>query len=248
VNELNGEKIDVVMWDPDASVFIANALSPAQVLNVKLDSDIATVVVPDKQLSLAIGKDGQNARLAAKLTGWRIDIKSASTAEAERVAEAKTLAKREEEIAPEEMEAIPILEEAPLEPQAVAEEKPVTEEEVVPEEMEAIPILEEAPLEPQAVAEEKPVTEEELVSEEIEAIPILDSSYIPHRVSPEPQERLDKSQIRFAEDIFTTRPIKSGTRSKKKKKKSARGREKAEDTIKLRKVRQIPEITANDED
>ena len=86
VNELNGEKIDVVMWGSDASVFIANSLSPAQILSVELNDDggVATVVVPDRQLSLAIGKEGQNVRLAAKLTGWRIDIKSASVAEAEK--------------------------------------------------------------------------------------------------------------------------------------------------------------------
>ncbi|MDP7525896.1 MAG: transcription termination factor NusA, partial [Dehalococcoidales bacterium] len=86
VNELNGEKIDVVMWDQDASAFIANALSPAQILNVALSTEdgVATVIVPDRQLSLAIGREGQNVRLAAKLTGWRIDIKSASAAEAER--------------------------------------------------------------------------------------------------------------------------------------------------------------------
>lgn len=81
VNELNGEKIDVVQWSSDPKEFIANALSPAQVVEVQLreDEHAATVVVPDKQLSLAIGKEGQNVRLAAKLTGWRIDIKSAST-------------------------------------------------------------------------------------------------------------------------------------------------------------------------
>ena len=82
VNELNGEKIDVVEWSPDTNTFIANALSPAKVVDVTLEegsrSKTATVVVPDKQLSLAIGKEGQNARLAAKLTGWRIDIKSVS--------------------------------------------------------------------------------------------------------------------------------------------------------------------------
>ena len=100
MRELNGEKLDVVMWDPDASVFIANALSPAQVLGVQLGEGdgIATVVVPDKLLSLAIGKEGQNARLAARLTGWRIDIKNASTAEAERLAKAESLPKVEEEI------------------------------------------------------------------------------------------------------------------------------------------------------
>jgi N utilization substance protein A len=83
VNELNGEKIDVVQWNPDLSFFIANSLSPAKVMNVMLDDTngkTAIVVVPDKQLSLAIGKEGQNARLAAKLTNWRIDIKSASEA------------------------------------------------------------------------------------------------------------------------------------------------------------------------
>jgi len=91
VNELSGEKIDVVMWNPDAAVFIANALSPAQVLNVELNEDdrVATVIIPDKQLSLAIGKEGQNVRLAAKLTEWRIDIKSVSAAEAEKAAKAE---------------------------------------------------------------------------------------------------------------------------------------------------------------
>lgn len=86
VNELNGEKIDVVQWNPDISFFIANSLSPAKVMNVMLHDErgkTAVVVVPDKQLSLAIGKEGQNARLAAKLTGWRIDIKSASEAATE---------------------------------------------------------------------------------------------------------------------------------------------------------------------
>ncbi|HVC35692.1 MAG TPA: transcription termination factor NusA [Chloroflexota bacterium] len=80
VNELNGEKIDVVQWSPDTAVFVANALSPAPVLSVNLNEadKTAVVVVPERQLSLAIGREGQNARLAAKLTGWRIDIKAAS--------------------------------------------------------------------------------------------------------------------------------------------------------------------------
>jgi N utilization substance protein A len=102
VNELNGEKIDVVQWSSDPKDFIANALSPAQVVEVQLreDEHAATVIVPDKQLSLAIGKEGQNVRLAAKLTGWRIDIKSASAlideeraaAEARDAADAELLA------------------------------------------------------------------------------------------------------------------------------------------------------------
>jgi N utilization substance protein A len=78
VNELSGEKIDVVQWDGDPAKFVANALSPAQVVDVQIseEDNTARVVVPERQLSLAIGKEGQNARLAAKLTGWRIDIRS----------------------------------------------------------------------------------------------------------------------------------------------------------------------------
>ncbi len=130
VNELNGEKIDVILWNPDASVFITNALSPAQILNVELDAEqgIATVVVPDKQLSLAIGKEGQNARLAAKLTGWRIDIKSASAAEAEKIAKAKLLTKEEKK---EEEAEEAIIEKEPaaeipaiMEPASVSAEAP----------------------------------------------------------------------------------------------------------------------------
>jgi N utilization substance protein A len=86
VNELGGEKIDVVNWSDDTAVFITNALSPAKVTNVIINEEeqSATVVIPDKQLSLAIGKEGQNVRLAVKLTGWRIDIQSASDAEKKR--------------------------------------------------------------------------------------------------------------------------------------------------------------------
>lgn len=85
VNELNGEKIDVVQWSEDPGRFVANALSPAQVLGVSVTESErrAVVTVPDGQLSLAIGKEGQNARLAAKLTGWRVDIKKQSDAVAQ---------------------------------------------------------------------------------------------------------------------------------------------------------------------
>ena len=78
VAELNGEKVDIVLWDEDPGRFVAEALSPAEVLSVRIDEEhkIANVIVPERQLSLAIGKEGQNARLAAKLTGWRIDIRS----------------------------------------------------------------------------------------------------------------------------------------------------------------------------
>ncbi len=78
INELNGEKIDVIEWNEDPSIYIASALLPAQILavDIKQDEKFAQVIVPDDQLSLAIGKSGQNARLAAKLTNWKIDIKS----------------------------------------------------------------------------------------------------------------------------------------------------------------------------
>ncbi|MCM3123272.1 transcription termination factor NusA [Mesobacillus sp. AQ2] len=82
VNELKGEKIDIVKWSEDPVVFVANALSPSKVLDVIVNEEekATTVIVPDYQLSLAIGKRGQNARLAAKLTGWKIDIKAETEA------------------------------------------------------------------------------------------------------------------------------------------------------------------------
>ena len=80
VEELRNERVDVIQWDEDPAKYVAQALSPARVNRVIIDEDknYATVIVPDDQLSLAIGKEGQNARLAARLTGWHIDIKSAS--------------------------------------------------------------------------------------------------------------------------------------------------------------------------
>jgi N utilization substance protein A len=95
VAELSGEKIDVIPWNDDPAVFVANALSPAQVISVDIDEEhrIASVTVPERMLSLAIGREGQNARLAARLTGWRIDIRSdVSVAEAKAAADAGTTA------------------------------------------------------------------------------------------------------------------------------------------------------------
>ncbi|MFD2171312.1 transcription termination factor NusA [Tumebacillus lipolyticus] len=82
VGELKGEKIDIVKWSEDPKEFVANALSPSKVVSVDIDEEnkVARVIVPDYQLSLAIGKEGQNARLAAKLTSWKIDIKSETQA------------------------------------------------------------------------------------------------------------------------------------------------------------------------
>jgi transcription termination/antitermination protein NusA len=103
VSELRGEKVDIVEWKEDPAEFVANAISPAKVKEVIVDPDnlTAEVIVPDNQLSLAIGKEGQNARLAAKLTGWRIDILSESqAAEAARIRAEREMAGEP----PEEME------------------------------------------------------------------------------------------------------------------------------------------------
>ena len=82
VNELRGEKIDIINWSDNPAILIENALSPAKVISVMADPDekTASVIVPDYQLSLAIGKEGQNARLAARLTGYKIDIKTETQA------------------------------------------------------------------------------------------------------------------------------------------------------------------------
>jgi len=122
VNELNGEKIDVIQWDSDPKIFICNALGPAEVTTIELTENTATVVVPDNQLSLAIGREGQNARLAAKLTNCRIDIKSASVAKAQKASL--------EQAVIEEPQPVSELPSAPSEPQFV--EPPVESKEEEP--------------------------------------------------------------------------------------------------------------------
>lgn len=114
VNELRGEKIDVIRWSPDPSTYIANALSPARVDEVLLsnpDERQATVLVPENQLSLAIGKEGQNVRLAARLTGWKIDIKDSAKytppeSTEEPVAEAELSVSSSEELSETEPETL----------------------------------------------------------------------------------------------------------------------------------------------
>ena len=213
VNELSGEKLDVIMWSPDVSIFITSALSPAQVLSVELDKEngIATVIVPDKQLSLAIGKEGQNARLAARITGWRIDIKSASSAEAERIAEAKLATETEEEAIEE----------------AITSEKLPTE----------IPAI----LEPALVPTEAPA------DEAAEPSPALDSASIPQEISFQQPTAAEKPQLKFAEEILVAGPSKPGTKSRKKKKKSTRGKERDEDSIRGTKPRRAIDFVEDDE-
>ena len=114
-DELRGEKIDIIRWSPDPLTFITNALQPAKVLGVELfeDEGVGLVTVPDYQLSLAIGREGQNVRLAARLTGWRLDITSESEAEETRAAylaerEARATAQAPVEPAPEAEEAVAV--------------------------------------------------------------------------------------------------------------------------------------------
>jgi N utilization substance protein A len=142
-------------WDPNPSTFISNALSPAPVVSVTINNEekAAIVVVPDRQLSLAIGREGQNARLAARLTGFRIDIKSASVAEAEELALIEQPHTPEEIVVeePEDLVEVEQLETSPLEEEVVL----LTPEELVPE----IEAEEALPIE-----EEEVLVEEELIS------------------------------------------------------------------------------------
>jgi N utilization substance protein A len=128
VNELNGERIDVVEWSSDVAKFIANSLSPAKVMSVTLGEDengdkVAKVIVENKQLSLAIGKEGQNARLAAKLTGWRIDIKS----EAQLAEQAAPAVTETPTLTPEQQAAAEAARAALAEWEALIKEEPLTE-------------------------------------------------------------------------------------------------------------------------
>jgi N utilization substance protein A len=190
MRELNSEKLDVVSWSQDTSVFVASALSPAQVLSVELDEEegIAIVIVPDRQLSLAIGKEGQNARLAAKLTGWRIDIKSASIAEAEKLAKTKLLTE-------------------------VAE---VTEETIVSEELPAeLPAIEEPELAPEkAKAKAEVETEAEPVTAETE----LAAPETVLRPPVGVRAGAKAPKLRFAEDVLQPGPTKPVARTRRKKK------------------------------
>ncbi len=99
MNELSGEKIDIILWDEDPVVFVTNAISPAKISNIELDEkeEKATIKVPEDQLSLAIGKQGQNVRLAAKLTGWNIDIEGVDGSGVEGIEEAAQVPKQKKD-------------------------------------------------------------------------------------------------------------------------------------------------------
>ncbi|ADJ25832.1 transcription termination factor NusA [Dehalogenimonas lykanthroporepellens BL-DC-9] len=195
VSELNGEKIDVIPWSEDPALLITNALSPAQVVRVIINEALksATAVIPDRQQSLAIGKEGQNVRLAVKLTGWRIDIKSVSDYEAELPAVAPAPAVETEK--PEDKTA------------QVAKEKPAK-----PVEKQAEDAREKATVKAEAKPEEKPVEVLlELPPEALEPALATAPSAEPEveeggtKLSLDMAERPDiknESGVRFAEDIL----------------------------------------------
>ena len=189
VNELHGEKIDVVEWNKEVPIFVANALSPAQVMKVELnhDDEAAMAVVPERQLSLAIGREGQNARLAARLTGWNVDIKSdvdyqvelqerAKLAAEARAAEA--LAAAEAELTRAQEVTDDTLIEEPVADAVAVEEIPV-EVEVASEDSEIgaepVPIAAEIDQAPESVVAD-PVAVEAVAEEavEVETIEVID--------------------------------------------------------------------------
>ncbi|MEO9256651.1 MAG: transcription termination factor NusA [Tepidiformaceae bacterium] len=198
VNELSGERIDVIKWDPDAANFVSNALSPAEVVEVSIDEaeHRATVVVPDRMLSLAIGKEGQNARLAAKLTGWRIDIHSKSASE--RVAEGIDEAPSSfEPFAPGETPDIDVIEEAE-EVAAAASIEPVLPRPMPASATEELVSDEEDVAFATAVAEMAVPDREERESEDYGEEETDDEEYeVPTTVVAEARP----TAIRFAEDV-----------------------------------------------
>lgn len=228
VNELGGERIDVVQWDPDAARFVANALSPAQVLGVSVDAgeNTASVVVPDRQLSLAIGKEGQNARLAAKLTGWRIDIRSESIAQQERAAGAVAEAEKviEEKPAPE-VAAKPSRARKAQPAKAAAEEEAVLR----PEEEAALAFAEEeAPTEAETAEAPEPVAATAIV------------------------EGPRKPSIRFAEEILSTAAPEAPAKGKKAKagkgSRAVKEEPESEAPAKAKKVKKTRRPVVEDED
>jgi len=192
IKELNGEKIDVIQWHPDPAVFIASALSPASVVKVEVGDEekSANVIVPDRQLSLAIGRGGQNARLAARLTGWRIDIKSASMVEVEKPAEEL------EEVTQEVSEEVTV--EVPME---VVEE---VVEEVAPADViaEAESVVEAAaePVTEEVAAESQTIEEALEEAWEVEAPPPVEEpqkTYSVEEILSEIEAATEKIQSRY---------------------------------------------------
>ena len=210
VNELQGEKIDVVQWHADPAVFLANALSPCPVTRVETDfeDNSAMVVVPDRQLSLAIGKDGQNARLCARLSGLRVSIKSVTEAEEERLSRTSdgtqqlkdATAEAEQAVVEEAEEVVAAVVEETVEP-AAPEPETSTEIETEPAEVAVAEVDREVSIEEQLAeatleletAKEQPDTAEEPADKVAEFVWTV------------PQAPQESQRIRFAEEIMGPR-------------------------------------------
>jgi transcription antitermination factor NusA-like protein len=215
VNELQGEKIDIVSWDEEPRTFITNALSPSEPVHVELltPEQTAIVVVPDRQLSLAIGKEGQNTRLAARLTGWRLDIKGMTEwEEIKEATQAITGSAVAAEVAVVEAaeaveEAIAIVEEAgAVVAEPAAEVAPVTAEAVPPEPEPAAEQDEDAILaaliqeeEQQAPAEA--ATAESLSVEDLGAFTIDDVELSDNDDEDEEEEEEDEGELPSLDDL-----------------------------------------------
>ena len=201
VNELQGEKIDVIEWDQNPQVLISRALSPADVGAVELEEDDRTayVVVPESQMSLAIGRDGQNAKLAARLTGWRLDIKNVEQWEALRAVRAAEAAR----IAAERAAAATALAAAEAAAAAQAEaEAQLTAAEVEPE-VETLPVVAaaEAAIAETGLAVQSP--EEVVASEEPEQIEVAAVAEVPAVV--------DESEIIVSEPVSVEPDVEPAT-------------------------------------
>ena len=213
VNELNAEKIDVVEWNQEMPIFIANALGPAQVMKVELNHDDSTAmaVVPERQLSLAIGREGQNARLAARLTGWNVDIKSDVEYQAElqernriaeerRIEEAAIAAAAAEAAAAQAAADALAAQEAGID--AIADEEIPVETEVVVEdaqvEAEPVPIAAEVADLDEAVAAEPVAVESgaaEPIAAEVETVDAMDTADVVHAEPVQETPKIETPEV-----------------------------------------------------
>ncbi len=223
INELGGERIDIIRWDPVEEAYVANALSPAEVVSIRLDraENTAFVAVPDKQLSLAIGKEGQNARLAAKLTGRRIDIRP----------ESALIQAGEDMYPPPEpnMEAIPVeraaaavVERAPehIAPSQAAYARPGLPGERPRPEVAAAPAV---PVEEEEI---KLTPEQEILAEIVEAEPELEEAAVaeePERVERPRAERPSATGLRFAEEIREVQRVEEDEEAARRDRRKRRG-------------------------
>ncbi len=273
VNELHGEKIDVVEWNKEVPVFIANALGPAQVMKVELnhDDETAMAVVPERQLSLAIGREGQNARLGAHLTGWKVDIKSdveyqvelqerariAAEEQAAAAAVAAAEAELQEALAAEEA---PVAEEAVID--AVAAEEIPVDVEVAPETIEVETVPAAAAVEPIAAGTEQVEVEAAEVVEPVEVIepaaelePVdagvfaqPDVVEVPDAVEPPEQAPVAAAPPEVAEPLPVPEPLVEEQTPESPEEQSTSLRDLPEDVWQVRRPRVRRPVRSDDDD